>query len=61
MEKNVAEIFVENIRLQRCAIKEQHAEEWQLADYISNGGHKLSIKICFPSHDITAQRIGADS
>jgi len=40
--KNVAEVFVEHIRLQRCAIKEQHVEEWQFADYMSNGGHKLS-------------------
>jgi hypothetical protein len=59
--ENVAEVFVERIRLQRCAIKEQHAEEWQFADYMLNGGHKLSTTTCIPSRDVTVQRARAES
>jgi len=59
--KNVAEVFVEHIRLQRCAVKEQHAEEWQFEDYMSNGGHKLSKKTCVLSHDSTVQQVCTDS
>jgi hypothetical protein len=60
-KKNVAEIVVEHIRLQRCAIEEQHAEEWQFADYMSNGEHKLITETCIISHDVTIQRVCADS
>jgi len=60
-EKNVTEVLVEHNRLQRCAVKEQHAKEWQFEDYMSNGGHNLSTKTCILSHDVTVQRVCADS
>jgi hypothetical protein len=59
--KNVAEDFVEYIRLRQWAIKEQQAEEWQFSDYMSNGGHSLSTKTCILSRDVTVQRVRAVS